>query len=584
MTTYLRDLVARLRWQVDDAALKRNDRMVKRQTRAANELQRNIIRTGNAIAAGLATAGVVRELERASDASITFARSLADLQSLLPGQTSRVEELGAGIRKLAVDYGADAVVLSKATYQIISAVGDSAETLDRLALAQRVATAANTDAATAFDLLSAVTLAYGDSSLKAQQQVADLAFTAVQFGKTTIPEVTAAVGRAAPAFAALGVSQQELFALTGALSGVTGSTAEAMTQLAAITTAMTKRTEGMSAAFSKLGVKTAKDLISKRGLVGALRDLRATTDGSAEALGELLGREEAMRAANAITGASAARVDDSFAAMGKSAGIAAKAFDSARGGAGKAAIEFDRLKARGDELQLSIGDRVAKPLLEAKIAALELSEAISKDLLGAFDTFRGEADEFAKSPGFDVIMAARGLASGLAAVGDVGAFAVRGIGSDVAALGGAAALAAQGDFSGAGAALSAREAEFARQSEGLRRRLSFRGAQIAGAFGDEEAAASVSQRTELARLALEARKERDRALEERGISRSPYEIQRRRLGRLGQPSATINNATIVVPPGTSPEQAQQLVRRGFGEALGDALAAEVPDPTTAGGG
>ena len=572
MTTYLRDLAARLRWTVDDSALRRNERVVDRQSRAAKDLQRTMSRVGNAIAA----AGIARGLQSAADASIGFARTLADLQSLLPGQTARVEELGAGIRKLAVEYGADAEVLSRATYQIISAVGDGADTLDRLALAQQVATAANTDAATAFDLLSAVTLAYGDASIGAQRKVADLAFTAVQFGKTTLPEVAAAVGRAAPAFAALGVSQEELFGLVGALSGVTGSTAEAMTQLAAITAAMTKRTDGMNAAFGKLGVKTAKDLISKRGLVGALRDLRATTDGTAESLGELLGREEAMRAANAITGASAQRVTDSLAAAGRAAGSGAKAFRAAQEGAGRAAIELDKLNVRAAELQRGIGDRVAEPLAKAKLAALGLAEALSDDLTKALDVFGAEANEFAGSRGFQALDALRALGIGIGTAVDLAGSAAGAVTRDGRALGAAAGRAVRGDLSGAGKILSDRERAEQREVREFGSRASFRGLQILGAFGDESAQAQVDQRTELARIALEARKERDRALADRGITRTPEEIQRRRLG-----SATIQSATIVVPPGTSPEQAQQIVRRGFGEALGDAMGAEVPDPTAA---
>ncbi len=580
MTTYLRDLVARLRWTVDDDALKRNDRLVNRQKRAANDLQRSIVRTGNAIATGLAAAGVVRELERASDASITFARSLADLQSLLPGQTERVEELGAGIRKLAVQYGADAVTLSKATYQIISSTGDGAETLDRLRLSLELGKSTMTDAATAYDLISAVTLAYGDASIEAQKKVADFALTTVRLGNTTLPQVTAAIGRAAPAFAALGVSQQELFGLTATLAGVTGSTAEAMTQLSAVAAGVTKRTKEMDAAFKTLGVKTAKELISKKGLQGALLALRATTKGTAEELSALFGREEATRGVSQLVGASAQKANDNIATVGKNLGIVGKGYADMATGAGAAAFEVDKLKARSAELQLQLGERVTKPMLEGKIAAQELAEAISKDLFGAFDVFSAEADEFAQSPGFDAILAARALVTGASALADFGATALGVAGGDIAALGAAGATALTGDFAGAGAALALREREHSTQTRELGRRLSFRGAQIRGAFGDTEASDMVDRRRELARLAMTARRERDRAFEERDISRTPGEIRRRRLG---QPSATINNATIVVPPGTSPEQAQQIVRRGFGEALGDALAAEVPDQTATGG-
>lgn len=573
---FLRDLTARLKWRVDDAALDKSDRKLDKHTRKIDDSQRRIERVGKAVAAGLASAGVVRELERAADSSIAFARTLADLQSLLPGQTARVEELGAGIRKLAVEYGADAEVLSKATYQIISAVGDGADTLDRLALAQRVAIGANTDAATAFDLLSSVTLAYGDASIEAQRKVADLAFTAVQFGKTTLPEVTASVGRAAPAFAALGVSQAELFGLTGALSGVSGSTAEVMTQLSAVVAGLTNRSKDMDKAFRKLGVKTAKELIDKRGLVGALTALRGTTNGTAEALTKLLGREEAVRGALAITGASAGRVSDSLAAVGRSSGAASKAFVAAQTGAGAAAKEVDRLNARAEELQRQIGDRVAGPLAEAKVAALGLAEAIGGDLFNAMDIFAAESNEFAQSDGFKALGILRSLASGVAAAGDVVGTTAGVLGRGLVSSAAGFATGVAGDEAGSLAIKRLADAENDAALRGLGARLSTRGAIISGALGDTKAATQISARAELASVGLAARRERDRALAERGIDRSPAQIAARRQRNITASVGTIN---IALGGNATPDQIQGAVRRGVGEGLGDALGNEIPDPT-----
>ena len=578
MATYLRDVLARLKWVVDDKALKANERVVDKQTRQADALQRKIAGVGKAVAAGLASAGVVRELQKAADSSIAFARTLSDLQSLLPGQTERVEELGTGIRALAVEFGGDAVTMSKAAYQIVSAVGDTSETLDSLRVAQTLANASVSDAATAFDLMSAVTLAYGDSSLAAQKHVSDLAIRTVQLGKTTLPELTAAVGKAAPAFAGLNVTQEELFGTIAGLAGVSGSTSEAMTQMSAIASTLTNRSDAMSKAFRKLGVKTAAELIGKKGFNGALIALRDTTDGTAEALTKLLGREEAMRAANVITGAGAARVATSLSEMGKAAGAAAKSADAVRNGAGKAAFEIDKMNARADELQRTLGDRVAGPLARAKVSALELAEAIGKDLFQAMDVFAVEADSFADSKGFKALGFLQTISSGLLAAGSV-VSAAAGIATDTTA---SAARGTRQRISGDTAGADATDAAFRRRLRGRGNALSsglrFVGAQINAANGDEDAASLVAQRADLASIGLAARRERDTALAERGIVRSPAEMAARRIRPA---NATINGVTINIANGMSPDQATNALRQGLGEALGDALGSQVPDPTVA---
>lgn len=563
--SYLRDLTARLRWTVDDRALDRSQRRIS-----------NVVKS---VSGALAAAGVASELKKAADASIDFARTLSDLQSLLPGQTERVEELGAGIRKLAVQVGGDAVTMSKATYQIISAVGDTTETLDSLAVAQTLANAAVSDAATAFDLVSAVTLAYGDASLTAQKHVSDLAIRTVQLGKTTLPELTAAVGRAAPAFAALGVSQEELFGVTAGLAGVSGSTAEAMTQMSAIAAGMTNRTKEMDKAFKTLGVKTAAELISKKGLVGALVALRGTSKGTAEELTKMLGRIEAVNGANLITGKGAERVATSLREMGKAGGAAAASAEAVRSGAGRAAFDLDKMNSQAAEMQLKIGDRVVKPLAEARKAVLDLATALTEDLTQAMDIFSNEADAFAESPGFKAFHLLRSFAAGLGAVADL---AGAGITQAQISVGEAMAVGenlAVGDTAGAGAAYDAGEKETRQNMRRTRLALSLRGSTIAAGFGSKDAAENLAVRGELARAGLAARSELARLREEKDLRRGV------RGSRGGVPfvgrsvTASVGTINIALNGNATADDLQSAVRNGVGEGWGDAISQQVPDPT-----
>lgn len=72
--------------------------------------------------------------------------------------------------------------------------------------------------------LAAVTKAYSDTSAEAVAHVADLSFETIRLGQTTMPELANAIQSATGSAAALGVSQEELYAGFASLTGVIGST------------------------------------------------------------------------------------------------------------------------------------------------------------------------------------------------------------------------------------------------------------------------------------------------------------------------------------------------------------------------
>lgn len=162
----------------------------------------------------------------------------------------RVEELKAGVQDLSIEYGKGTESMAETTYEVVSALGDTATTLDTVELSAKTAAAGLADPKEAFGLLVAVTKAYGDTSQESMTKVADLAFQAVNLGQTTFPELAASIGAVTPMAVALGVSQEELFAQLAALTGVTGSTSEVTTQLRATYQAILKPTGDMAEALA----------------------------------------------------------------------------------------------------------------------------------------------------------------------------------------------------------------------------------------------------------------------------------------------------------------------------------------------
>ena len=176
--------------------------------------------TASGAALGALTAALGGIAVAAGRASMALNRGMANVATLIPGNTERVAALKTAVQDLAQAHGKSSQELAGGLYQTISAFGDSAgRTMRVLEINSRAATAGVATVAEAVDLTSAVTKAYGDTSAEAVQKVSDLALLTVRLGKTDFPSLAAAIGRTAPLAAALGVRQEELAATFSTLAG-----------------------------------------------------------------------------------------------------------------------------------------------------------------------------------------------------------------------------------------------------------------------------------------------------------------------------------------------------------------------------
>ncbi|NLI41850.1 MAG: phage tail tape measure protein, partial [Caldisericales bacterium] len=172
------------------------------------------------------TAPIVGIGVAAFKASTDFNEAMANVASLIPGQKDRIDDLKGSVQDMAIEFGKSTQDLAGGLYQVISAFGDSAESVKILEINTQAAAAGISSIEEAVALTSAITKAYGDTSADAVQKVSDLALQTVVLGQTTFPELANAMGRVTPIAEALGVTQEELFGSMATLTGVTGSTAE----------------------------------------------------------------------------------------------------------------------------------------------------------------------------------------------------------------------------------------------------------------------------------------------------------------------------------------------------------------------
>lgn len=349
-----------LQFGVDDAALQSGLRTVQQQIRSLGSGLQSFARGFAPISAGFAAVGF---------AGVTMAadlnKAMANVASLIPDATTRVAELKTGIQELAPAIGVTTADLADGAYQVISAFGDTADTLSILDTNARAAAAGVATTTDAINLTSAVTKGYGDTSAVAVEKAADLALLAVRLGQTTFPELAASIGRVTPLTAELGVTQEELFGVMATATGVTGGAAEVSTQLRGVLQSLMKPTEAMTGLFASLGVESGKALLEQRGLQGSIDAIVSAATEAGVPLGEYLGSIEGQTLALALAGSQSETFTQKLSEMQDAAGATDEAFRAQTEGINAAGYGWAQLQSTLQVMAQQIGDVIIPVLLSA---------------------------------------------------------------------------------------------------------------------------------------------------------------------------------------------------------------------------
>ncbi len=268
---------------------------------------------------------------------------------------ARTSELSEDIIKVSNNTGIATSDLTAGLYDVISAIGDSEDSVKVLETSAKAAAAGNATTAEAVSLLTAVTKGYGDTSGEAFQKASDLAFQTVKLGQTTFPELASSIGKVTPLASALGVQQEELFGVFATLTGVTGGAAEVSTQYKGVLAGLMQPSEKMAKALDKLGYKTGSAAIEALGFQGTLDALQGVTKGNVQETAKLFSSVEAQTAVLALCGAQADNLTSKTQAMYEANGIAGQAFDTQT-----ASLEYtvQRIKNLGTNFLTSVGTKL----------------------------------------------------------------------------------------------------------------------------------------------------------------------------------------------------------------------------------
>jgi len=326
------------------------------------------------------TAGVTLPLVGAGVAATHFANefnaSMAEVATLIPGNTERVNELKGAVQGLAIDVGKDTEDLAGGLYQVISAFGDTADTVKVLEINARAASAGLATTEDAINLTSAVTKGYGDTSAEAVQKVSDLAFQTVVLGQTTFPELSSSIGRVVPLAAELGVSMEDLFGVMATATGVTGSAAEVSTQLRGVLQSLMAPTKDMADLIESLGYQSGEAMLEQLGLQGTIQAVVGAAESSGQPLQKYISQIEGQTLALALAGPQADTFAQKLTAMGDVAGSTDKAFAEVTEGVNKNGFALQQAQRKAEVMAQKVGDGLAPALSKAIDAASPLLDLL----------------------------------------------------------------------------------------------------------------------------------------------------------------------------------------------------------------
>lgn len=272
---------------------------------------------------GLFSAGAGIAIKSAID----FQSQMANVGTLLDGDVNaKLRTMGDELKQVSMDTGISTENLSSGLYEVVSAFGESKDSMQQLTIAAKAAKAGNAETADSVRMLSAVTKGYGDTSADAVQKAADLAFETVKLGQTSFSELASSMGSVVPIASAMKVSQEELFGAMATLTGVTGGTAEVSTQLKATMQGFMTPTKEMSDALKKMGYSSGAAALESESLGSILTKLKDSVNGDTVAFANMFSSVEAKNAVLALAGTQAENFATKTEAMKNAAGASDEAF------------------------------------------------------------------------------------------------------------------------------------------------------------------------------------------------------------------------------------------------------------------
>ncbi len=227
--------------------------------------------------AKVALAGIVAGLTLSIKAAADFQAQMAEVSTMLDETTMPLlEDMERGVLELSEAYGEGTQTLTRGLYDILSASVPAAVAMDVLEVSAMAAKAGLVDTGVAADALTTLINAFGASATEADY-FADLLFTTVKLGKTTMQELAPSIGGVATIASQAGITMEEVSASLAIMTRNGISTDKAVTFLRSTLVSMIDPSEEAAETAQAFGVDISAAGIKAEGF-GAIMDKLSALD------------------------------------------------------------------------------------------------------------------------------------------------------------------------------------------------------------------------------------------------------------------------------------------------------------------
>ena len=249
-----------------------------------------------ALAAYRFAGAIVDQFKQVVTAGTEFQKTVAEIETLMPQAERNTRRLSDALIDLSSAYGQDVQSQARGFYDVVSAgVQGFNKQLEVLNVTNKVAIGGVTDTATATNLLVTTMNAFESQGATAES-VADVLFTTVKQGVTTIGQLASSLGNVNAIASTSGVELKEVGASMAVLTKNGLGTAEASTALRSAIVSFSKPTKEAQGIIKRLGIDFSTTAIKQKGFYNVLKQVREATNGNIATLQKLFPNVRAQAA------------------------------------------------------------------------------------------------------------------------------------------------------------------------------------------------------------------------------------------------------------------------------------------------
>lgn len=308
----------------------------------------------------------------------SFADTEYSVKKVQTISTRSFDEIKAGAYDLAKKYGGSVDGILEANYQLVSSMGDIAESQYVMETASQLSLAGFTTLEGGMNALTSVMNAY-KMEIKDVGMVADTLMTIQNAGITNINELQASLYNVLPTAASLKVSFLDISAAMATMTNNKVPTAQATTQLRQALVELAQGGSKADKVFRQIAGESFQQFIASGGNMAEAFELIANSaEKSNMSLYDIFGSTEAVGAILNVTGENMEKFKRNQEAMSKSSGTLAKGTETM---VDTFKTEYNKLKAVFKEVADTVGEQLVPYLKELKTAleSTDFKDLLSKD-------------------------------------------------------------------------------------------------------------------------------------------------------------------------------------------------------------